>query len=179
MKFSPSPHHSAESASSFLSSASTHSSHDHNVTGDNRIWLIVAPPQKWFLYHCVVWHQPEQSRQGAYEGTTQATIRSSVVHVYMIDISCTDCQPWHQMENYFIMSHFPFLILSLLLPVILFRSVFQDTCSFQTGTNQYVRGASFLLDINSFFIAYNKVYLQWTCILSSGNQVMQSTQSIK
>jgi hypothetical protein len=61
----PPPHQSAESASSCTSSADTHSSHDHNVTGDNRIWLTVAPPQKCILYHNVVGHQPEQSRQAA------------------------------------------------------------------------------------------------------------------
>jgi hypothetical protein len=36
-KFSPSPHHSAESALSYTSSANTHSSVDHIVTGDHNL----------------------------------------------------------------------------------------------------------------------------------------------
>lgn len=138
----------------------------HSVTGYNRICLTVAPSQKWILYHSIFGHQPEQLSQDASEGTKQTTIKGSVVHISMIGISCTDCQPWHWMEKFFVVSHFPFLIPSVLLPNILCRSVFPDTCSSVTdhfpNRHKPVCKSKFLLDINSFFIAYNKVYLQWT-----------------
>ena len=152
---------------------------------DITIWLTVVPPQKWILYHCSVGHQPEQSRQAAYGGTTQTTIKSSVVHVYMIGISCTDCWPWHQMEKYFIMSHFPFLIPSLLLLIILCRSVFPDTCSSVTDhipdRHKPVRnGSKFFIGYKQFlYCIQQSVFTMDICVVSSGNLATQSTQSIK
>ena len=43
-KFSPSPHHSADSGSSCTSSVNIHSSHYHSVTGYNRIWTPSSSP---------------------------------------------------------------------------------------------------------------------------------------